>query len=619
MPPDNAPQTFTPLTGPGGDEPVPMDPRLQLQVALQQEGRTKPATFSTGTDEIAVIAKVSNKEAFEAMPEVRPGVQVGDPAADGTVIVTARVPITALELVRRQDFVFSLKAAQRLRPQLGATTEDVGARPESLPDGQWTGGEGVIVGIVDFGGDFAHRNFQTATGRTRLLALWDQNTQGFTVDGDHLYGTVHEQADIDAALEKEDPYSALGYTVADATHGTHVMDIAAGNGRGTGTPGVAPEAELIFVDLAGTDLPAQGAGVVGSSFGDSVQLLEALAFIFVRAGETPCVVNVSLGTNGGPHDGTTLVEQGIDRLLTQAPNRAVCLAAANSHDDGAHASGTVPATGSLSLTWNITAGDPTQNELEIWYPGSAALRLELVRIVPNPADGTDRQVTVGTLDPGQSGTLTLDGGPAIFAANRLHDPNNGDNTIGVFLTEGITGRWLARLTSTTGAAVPIHAWIERDDSGRSTFSGPLLDDTHTIGSISCGRESIVVGCYDAHTPGTPISSFSSAGPTRDGRQKPEVSAPGARVVAAHSQSVSGVTRKSGTSMASPAVTGVVANLLAEVVVRQKRSLTIDEIRTLLISTARGSLPAAGAWDPQYGFGRVSVPALLDAVSEPPPA
>ena len=111
----------------------------------------------------------------------------------------------------------------------------------------------------------------------------------------------------------------------------------------------------------------------------------------------------------------------------------------------------------------------------------------------------------------------------LFAASRLNDPNNGDNMIGVFVSPAVpTGRWVLRLTSTTGRPVPFHAWIERDDGGQSTFEEPL-DNTHTIGSISCGRNTIVVGSYDAHKVATPISWFSSAGPTRDGRKKPEVS------------------------------------------------------------------------------------------------
>jgi subtilisin family serine protease len=331
-----------------------------------------------------------------------------------------------------------------------------------------------------------------------------------------------------------------------------------------------------------------------------VQLLEALVYIFRDAGTAPCVINVSLGTNGGPHDGTTLVEQGIDRLLTQAPDRAVCIAASNSFEDGIHAAGTVLANGSHDLAWVIAPGDQTENELELWYPGDRRLTVELV------APGGQ---SVGTLVPGESGTASQGGQVVLFAANRLGDPNNGDNTIGVFLAPVVPpGRWVLRLSNTNSSEVPFHAWAERDDAGQSTFEQPL-DNTHTIGSISCGQKSIVIGSYDAHKPATPLSWFSSAGPTRDGRKKPEVSAPGHDVVAAASLSKTGTTRKSGTSMASPAVTGCVALLLGEAAARN-RSLDVDEIRGIVVDTARSAPPPAGAWDDRYGAGRVTAAGMI---------
>ncbi len=120
---------------------------------------------------------------------------------------------------------------------------------------------------------------------------------------------MHTRNAINAALGQPDPYSALGYgpppdnAFQQGTHGTHVMDIAAGNGHGSGVPGVAPNADIIFVEVAANDIPFSGPNAVGKSFGDSVQLLEAVKFIFEQAGDRACVINASLGTNGGPHDG----------------------------------------------------------------------------------------------------------------------------------------------------------------------------------------------------------------------------------------------------------------------------------------------------------------------------
>jgi subtilisin family serine protease len=604
MPENQSAYAFTALTEmTGSAQTTALDPRLQKMIAFRHQGMRKSATASTDSDEVAVLARVTDVTAWEGLSEVRPGVVIGDRDADGVSLVTARIPISRIEFVRTQPLVQSLKAAQRLRPALAATTSEILSRPNLLPAGSRAqGGKGVLVGIVDFGCDFAHRNFITTNGKTRLRKIWNQNDTAST--GPFGYGRVFTAAQINAALPKPNPYTALGYDIEAASHGTHVMDIAAGNGRGTGVPGVAPNAELIFVELASSDIPWGGPAAVGKSFGDSVQLLEAIQFIFNEAGTMPCVVNASLGTNGGPHDGSTLVEQGIDRLLRQKPNRAMVIAAANSFADNIHAAGNVPQNGQFDLAWPVPLGDFTDNELEIWYPGNAQLSVELF---------TPSGDSVGVVAPGQSGTVNSGGQVLLFIANRLNDPNNHDNMIGIFLSENAPkGNWKVRLHGDASRAVNFHAWIERDDDGQTGFPVPA-DNSHTLGSISCGQESIVVGSYDAHKPALPLSFFSSAGPTRDGRQKPEISAPGHAVVAARSRSKTGATNMSGTSMAAPAVSGAVALLLAEAKARNK-SLTIREIRTAVIGAARSVPPPAGAWHARYGNGRVSAAGMLKTLT-----
>ena len=594
---------FTPLTGNDASTIRSMDPRLQRALAMRQHGAGRRASTSTSAAEIAVVAKVSDLAAWQAQSDILAGPAIGDTAADGTTVVTGRVPLARIEDVRSRPFVISMKAPQRLTQQLAATTAEILSRPVDMPAGTLVkDGKGVIVGVVDFGCDFAHQNLRKSSGKTRLLKLWDQGANG-PGEGVYGYGRMHTPTNINSALSNADPYAALTYGPerSEPAHGTHVTDIAAGNGRGTGVPGVAPGAGLLFVELASSDIPWAGVDVVGKSFGDSVQLLEALAWIFETAGTTPCVINVSLGTNGGPHDGSTLVEQGIDRLITQAPNRAVVIAASNSFDDGIHAAGTVPASGTHKISWTVAPGDQTDNELELWYPGARRLSLELVA-----PDGT----SVGKIAPGSSGTVSRQGEVVLFAANRLGDPNNGDNMIGVFLSPAAPkGAWTVRLTSIGKKTVDYHAWIERDDVGQSTFGG-ARDNTHTIGSISCGHHSIVVGSYDAHIADKPLSWFSSAGPTRDGRNKPDISAPGHNVVAAASRTGNGTTRMSGTSMASPAVCGAVALMLAEAKAR-KRPLTADKIQAAVLAEARRQPPAGATWDARYGNGRISAAGLVE--------
>ena len=110
----------------------------------------------------------------------------------------------------------------------------------------------------------------------------------------------------------------------------------------------------------------------------------------------------------------------------------------------------------------------------------------------------------------------------------------------------------------------------------------------------------------------PLSFFSSAGPTRDGREKPDVSAPGHEVLAAKSRTGTGAVRKSGTSMASPAAAGLVALVLAEARARGL-DLTVEQIREVVIRAARRNPPPGIKWHDQYGLGRVSAKAAVQAV------
>lgn len=109
-------------------------------------------------------------------------------------------------------------------------------------------------------------------------------------------------------------------------------------------------------------------------------------------------------------------------------------------------------------------------------------------------------------------------------------------------------------------------------------SGPRQ---RTIGSPAAASEALAVGSVaDPGAGGFYLDSYSSRGPTADGRVKPDICAPGERILAARANSGSGYVRFSGTSMAAPFVAGVAA------LIRQANpSLTAPEVKTILKETA----------------------------------
>lgn len=587
-----------------------LDPRLQYEVACHQAGVQRATTSSNESDEVSVIARVSTFESWQGLSEVREANLIGE-TPDHEFIVTGRIPIRRVEQVRSAASVQSLKGAQPLHLLLNATVEETGAAPALLPnDHQTEGGKGVIVGVIDYGVDVVHQNFRNGNGSTRIESFWFQDGQT-SFSSPMGYGREFSSSEIDLALQTSDPYEEMNYNPAwfedplrPGSHGTHVMDIAAGNGGGTDVAGMAPEADLIFVNISHAREPDDPSGILDTSFGDSVRLLDALKYIFEKAGNRPCVANVSLGTNGGPHDGKTLVDLGVDSLLRAAPNRAVTISAGNSYVDGIHTAGTLTQGTSIELEWEVLQTLEREIELEIWYSGNDRFIVDF--LAPNGN-------VIATVQPGEaSEEIRVNGALAALVSNRLNDPDNGDNNIGIFLSAGvISGVFRVRLRGDVVTNGLFHAWIERDNDFQSRFvQGD--DNSHTLGSVSCGELAIAVGSYDAHKIDQPLSFFSSAGPTRDGRKKPEVSAPGHAVRAAQSGTVTGSRLMSGTSMAAPAIAGLIALMLAEARSRDL-DLSIEKIREILISTARRNPPSGVDWHDRHGFGRVSAMSAIQKV------
>lgn len=500
-------------------------------------------------------------------------------------IATCRLRRGSIVITHEAESVASLKAPRLLIPEptfssdheTTQTTADT-RRPPHLG----VTGKGIVIGVIDWGIDFAHVNFRNLDGSTRLLALWDQSAP-MNAKNHYGYGVIHRKKEIDQALKTAHPYKSLGYHpyLADSdgsgTHGTHVMDTAAGNGRAGSPVGIAPEADLIFVHLDNVG-HSQNA-----SLGNSVALLEALDFIVRTAGDQPCVINMSMGRHGGPHDGSTLVEQGMDALLSTKPGLAIVQSAGNYFASPIHSAGQVRPGQSIRLTFDVDAADVTPNEIEVWYSGRDVFGIMLI--------APDGQHFGSTL-PGKQTTISIQEREVGQVYHRIHDPNNTDNHVDIFLYPGAPGgKWTLQLTGVDIVDGRFDAWIERDaacNGCQIEFDSDSSSSQTTTGSICNGFRTIAVGAYDGHSKGWRPASFSSAGPTRDGRVKPDLIAPGVSILAARSAS-SGksthdqVTRKSGTSMAAPHVTGTIA-LMFEAA---GQPLHIHETRNLLLgSTTR---------------------------------
>ncbi len=113
-----------------------------------------------------------------------------------------------------------------------------------------------------------------------------------------------------------------------------------------------------------------------------------------------------------------------------------------------------------------------------------------------------------------------------------------------------------------------------------------LNSPMSIGDPANLEDCIAVGSVNADRPHLyGISSFSSRGPTSDGRLKPDVVAPGERIASCnahfHRRGQTSYREDSGTSMAAPHVSGLLAAFLS---VRREFRGRPDEVKEILLRT-----------------------------------
>jgi subtilisin family serine protease len=263
--------------------------------------------------------------------------------------------------------------------------------------------------------------------------------------------------------------------------------------------------------------------------------------------------------------------------------------------------------------------DVSENEMEVWF--SAQDRIA-VSVKPPGKDW------IGPIEPCEFiENRIIEDGTVLSVYNEVYHPANGHNYISLYLSPFFSaseivgvpaGTWMVRLHAREIRDGRFHAWIERDDPqqiGRvaereawafpSFFTQNSLVDNTTVSSLGCANRVITVANLDAVANRINISS--SQGPTRDGRQKPDIAAPGTNIIAAKGFAGEGNEwiGMTGTSMASPFVTGVVGLMLAK-----HRRLTAAQIEAILKRTAK-PLPGAGfEWTNDAGFGVIDPEAAL---------
>jgi endonuclease G len=471
-------------------------------------------------------------------------------------------------------------------------------------------GDRALVALIDDGIDLLHEAFLDANGKSRVIGVWDQTATGTPPTG-FAFGTYHDADQIAGYVAAGKVPDALGRNEpgfgADGGHGTHVASIAVGRKGLHFAGGVAPEAKLLVV-IASSDQPT----------GYSDAHIAALSFIDTIATQLglPVVVNVSQGMNAGAHDGQSGLEAAFNEFSGNGRNRRgriVVKSAGNEGEKAGHAEMSLNAGATEELSWTCKPVPSVmqRQRLELWWNASDTYRFRLRApsgMTSEEVHDANRQAT-GRLGTGAKFEMVLtkrhaDNGASLLAIDF------GDST-------GLVadGEWTLEVTAReVQSRTPIHAWFERH------VSPPVFQSFQqrktTLSVPGTAQHVITVGAIDVSkaAPGqrTPVMTprFSSLGPTRDDKwRKPDVVAPGVGINAAKSGTANGIVQMSGTSMAAPHVTGVVALLLSKAAKSTDQWPTSSQVLSLLQQTTHDY---NGNWTEGQGYGVVDVQKLFKA-------
>jgi len=496
-------------------------------------------------------------------------------------------------------------------------------------------GAGILIGLIDTGIDFTHQDFRHADGTTRIRVLWDQFDQSFAKSRGAIgsqppvrnasnvpMGTVYTAAQINAALLGDGTVNSVDLV----GHGTHVAGCAASNGLAPGGyAGVAPQADLIVVRVGGEskeDLDLNG---------DVIAALQWIGDQADTLGE-PVVVNMSFGQHLGPHDGTSPEEIAIDDF-SNTPGRVVTVSAGNERADAIHTSGSAVDGHPLQLRVDAATNDLLA--VDCWF-------------------GAGDVVDLGFFDPTAAGTVDAD----VPVGDCMHfDTSKNIISLCVDAVDPLNNSREVMFTaepSRTGGTISIGDWLIslRDEGGLSdghyecwsAYGQPFtadVDATETVGIPATSTSAIAVGAASFRSmwpseAGTTqldspvlgdLASFSSVGPTRDGRIKPDIVTGGNWVLSAWSQAdgtgsgLAGVptdpqrvsadgqhVASRGTSFSAPQVAGAVALLL-----QANPELTAQEIGDILRSSGTRDEFTGTTPNTDWGYGKLDVAAAVDMV------
>lgn len=565
---------------------------------------------TAGEDKVCAFVKFRNGDAEQLLAKYgcQKVTQIGN-------IYIVNIPLTQLEALAADDHVERIEAQLGGKAMNDVTPQWVNSAPVQsgveLPRGY--DGTGVVLGIIDDGFDVAHPAFYATDGETYRIKTFvydsaDNNeTKGIATPIGREYTT---QEDILTSAHLGDSSSG---------HGTHCLGIAAGSGYGTPYRGIAYGADIFAISSrnAGNDDYMNSA--------DQAARMKRI-FDYADAHHQPCVITYSIGFNDIPND-SELFAEALDLMV--GPGRILVTAAGNENDGDTY----VNKPQGKKSAGAVLACRKQQERVFLQSLQPFKLKCLTASVDKNETLVLTDSIVFDTEEL-PSDTVVFRGHHILFEkdnsfytlSDRLEEVDMDDSPVLALAIEGEDAE-VEMFLSTESSFSPL-AHLLNDlrfvcaTPGHNISLPGTLPSAVTVGALNC-RESFVnaagetIEGWGKDTPLGTIADFSSIGPTRDGRIKPDVVAPGVNIISAGSsfndysygeQMVTSTVFQhktypwcvmSGTSMATPCVAGIVALWL-----QANPQLTPEGVKEIIKATSKKPEESMEYPNNTYGYGLI---------------
>jgi hypothetical protein len=394
-----------------------------------------------------------------------------------------------------------------------------------------------FFGIIDHGIGFANRAFDDGGGYPRIEKFWDQDPSSLSrpIGGvanwsnnqNFAYGVVIDSASINSArrnLGETKTYAMSGYTPAQKrlSHGTHVLDLAAGKRRAS-PPDDAEKASIFAVQLPWRPFKdTSGASLC-------VHILDGLQWIKLSVDRgAPVVVNISDGAYAGPGKGRSLLERAIDGMvrpvvsaegLSRPSDMRLVLAAGNGAKRRGHAAGELQALKSSGqIAFQVLPDTPIDTMIEVWIDSTEALDLDNKKVAVELTSPSGETITVDLSN--DLGALEDASGRYTAMANATDQSPDCQDLLGFVIAISPTrkspfmakrgraphGLWSLEIHNLSTVAISFSAQIQRanpalGDKGtrrearfaKGGKAATYVTRDETLNNIATGANSITVG------------------------------------------------------------------------------------------------------------------------------